>query len=184
MKLIMKLLVLKNNNSQCEYNFLYNGLSNINEKDEILINYHPKYENNNANLFYLLKSNRFETGNYFVLKNDSGEYAGSAGWYQYANDTALGAVRAYVPNKFRTKFYLAKYILPKIMDESANYPKLWLTFNEYNKSFYNCFVRAYNNKSRTVGLEWPNLYKLFTPIGLKIINKTLQYVVEYEKSNT
>ncbi len=60
---------------------LRTGLSSIEEQD-LAVNYHPFYENNPANLFYLLKTGRYLNGCYFVIE-DQGQYIGSAGWNIY-----------------------------------------------------------------------------------------------------
>jgi hypothetical protein len=142
---------------------------------KIIVNYNPKYKDNNANLFYLLANGRFSTGNYYIMQLESGEYAGSAGWNKYTDDTALAFVRAYIPTEFRVNYYMAKYLMPKILEETIDYKKLWLTCNDYNKAIYNGLTKT------GLASAWPDEYKLFKPIGKHIVNYVEQYVAEYSK---
>jgi len=142
---------------------------------KIAINYNPEYRDNNANLFYLLSDGRFSTGNYYVMQTESGEYAGSAGWNKYTDDTALVFVRAYVPPKFRVNYYMARYLMPKILKETNEYSKLWLTCNDYNKAIYNGLTKT------GLSSAWPLEYKLFKPIGKHMVNYVEQYVAEYAR---
>jgi maltoporin len=139
----------------------------------LAVNYNPKYKNNNANLFYLLDNGRFSMGNYYVMQLESGEYVGSAGWNKYTDDTALAFVRAYVPPNYRVNYYMAKYLMPKILEEAVEYKKLWITCNEHNKAIYNGLTKT------GLASAWPSEYKLFKPIGKHIVNYVEQYVAEY-----
>lgn len=160
-------------------NILTKGLNNIPEHD-LAINYHPQCANNPANLFYILKNNRYKTGNYYILENN-GNYIGSAGWNNYTDDIALILTRLYINKEYRTKNFISKYFLPKILEETQTYKKLWITCNDYNKSLYNAFVML--SEGRTVGhsYQWPEVFKIFKPIGSHVVNNVPQYVAEYER---
>jgi hypothetical protein len=160
-------------------NLLSNGLRNMTEV-HLLENYHPDNKDNPANLFYILKHGRFTIGNYYVLENN-GEYAGSAGWNRLNDTTALALVRAYVPLKFRTTYNMAKFILPKIIEESKDHQSIWITCNHYNKTIYDAFTNLSNGKSAGMFNQWPDDYKKFKPIGTKIVNNVLQFVAEYKR---
>jgi hypothetical protein len=177
----MKLRVIKDLSSTDDIEFLKAGLENVTE-DYLTVNYHPDYANNNANLFYVLKHGRFEIGNYYIIETEDGEYAGSAGWNRLNEITALALVRAYVPKKFRTNYIMGEHILPRILEDTTSYKQVWLTFNEYNKAMYNGFSRIAKSKSSAVSIPWPEIYNKFKPIGQHMVNNTLQYVAEYERS--
>jgi len=157
---------------------LEDGLRNV-SKDHLLENYHPNNKHNSANLFYLLENRRFLNGNYYVLEDKNGEYAGSAGWNQFNDEIALGLVRTYIIPKYRAQYLMVQHFLPAILEETKNFKKVWLTFNEYNKKIYDIIVLMNQGKS----ISWPNEYKKFSPIGTKLVYNTLQYVVEYQHAN-
>jgi hypothetical protein len=85
----------------------------------------------------------------------------------------------YVSTNHRSGFVVGETLLPKIFAETAQYNKLWISVNDYNKPLYNWFVR--NQRTGSIG-NWPALYKKFKPIGEKTINYTVQHVVEYDRS--
>ncbi len=161
--------------------FLEHSLSCVDE-EHLLENYHPDYKTNNANLFYIIKEGRFNLGNYYVMITDQGEFAGCAGWNQYTRNIALALVRAYIPKQYRTNYIMGENILPRILEETRDYPKVWLTFNEYNKVMYDGFERMSKKKSSSL-LPWPFVYRKFRPIGQHTVNNTLQYVAEYERND-
>lgn len=160
--------------------FLKQGMRLVTEK-HLLENYHPDWADNPGNLFYILKNGRFTNSSYYILETDTGEFAGSAGWNQLDSNTALGLVRAYIPKKFRARFLMAEYFLPKILEETTDYSKLWITFNEYNLRIYNGIQRMSENKPSGISIPWPAIYSKFKPIGIKQVNNTPQYVAEYER---
>jgi hypothetical protein len=155
---------------------LKDGLKHIAE-DHLLENYHPDNQQNSANLFYILEHKRFLIGNYYVLEDDNGQYVGSAGWSQFTDEISLALVRAYTIPRYRAHFLLGNHILPSILEETENYKKVWLTFNEYNKKIYDVISLMNRGKS----IAWPKDYKKFSPIGTKTVNNTLQYVAEYQR---
>ena len=157
---------------------LEDGLRNVTQ-DYLLDNYHPNNKHNSANLFYLLQNGRFLNGNYYVLEDENGQYAGSAGWNQFTDDTALCLTRTYTSPKYRSNFMMGEFVLPRIFTETTKYNKLWVTVNDYNKPLYNWLVR--NQQTNKIG-NWPELYKKFKPIGQKMVNYTTQHVLEYDKS--
>ena len=161
-------------------NLLRQGLETMPEHD-LAVNYHPYFDNDPANLFYLLNNGRFDIGNYYVMQTELGEYAGSAGWSRLNDTTALALVRAYIPLKFRTAYNMAKYILPKIMEETVAFNSIWITCNHYNKPIYDALVKL--SKGEPAGLfnQWPAEYKKFTPIGTKVVNNSVQFVAEYKR---
>lgn|GEM_PF-6959772 len=157
---------------------LKDGLQHITE-DHLLENYHPSYKNNAANLFYILENGRYKIGKYFIITDESDNYIASAGWNEYSKDTALCLTRMYVSTKHRSSFVVGETLLPKIFAETAQYSKLWMSVNDYNKPLYNWFVRS--QRTNSIG-NWPELYKKFKPIGEKTVNYTVQHVVEYDRS--
>ena len=160
-------------------NILKNGLSKITDQ-KILANYHPDFENTSGNLFYIIKEGRYKVGNYFIME-ENGEYAGSAGWNKY-EDVALVLTRAFVPLSHRLKYNMAKYLLPIMFDQTHDYNRLWITCNDYNYVIYQALIRLQQGKSAGLFAPWPEIYKNFVPIGKKIVNYTIQHVLEYDKS--
>lgn len=171
------------NNSSNSYviKLLEDSFSKITNED-IAINYHPAFKNNTANLFYILNdiNGRYQKGCYFVLEN-KGEYLCSAGWNEYELDStiALALTRAYIAPKYRTKYYLGSYILPKIIDTTKNYKHLFITADSYNSALYQWFVRANQGKKPGMFNDWPDIYRKFKPIGKKTIYYTDQFVAKY-----
>ena len=174
----MKIHIVQDLSNSKILGILESGLGSVTE-EHILKNYHPTYKNDPANLFYILDQGRYKIGKYFIITDDSDNYVASAGWNKYNDDIALCLTRMYVTPKHRSSFVVGKILLPKIFDETASYTKLWMTVNDYNKPLYDWFVR--NQRIDSIG-NWPKLYKKFKPIGQKMINYTIQYVVEYDRS--
>ena len=174
----MRMIVHRINDLSNSYviKLLKDGLQHIAE-DHLLENYHPDNKHNPANLFYILKNGRFLIGNYYVLEDNNGQYMCSAGWNRLNDEIALGLVRAHTIPQYRSHFLLGKHILPNILEETKNYKKVWLTFNEYNKKIYDVIALMNQGKS----LPWPKDYRKFSPIGTKLVNNTLQYVAEYQR---
>jgi hypothetical protein len=162
---------------------LINGISKIDKSSPYAKNYHPDYQNDNGNLFYVLDNGRYRKGKgkYFILE-DNGEYVSSAGWNEYDLDPSIVLVltRMYTDSRHRMNYHIAKYILPLIIEEVKHYKYIWGTTNEYNKKIYNWFVRISQGKSGSVDESWPDIYKKFKPIGIKNIYYTDQYVLEYK----
>lgn len=157
---------------------LTRALENIPEHN-LALNYHPFYKDKAENIFNMLANGKFGIGNYYVIE-DHGEYAGSAGWYQYNDEVSLVLVRAYIMPKYRTRYLMAEHILPEIFKESTS-KKLWITCNDYNKPIYDALVNMSQGKSAGLFNNWPTIYAKFKPIGSKVVNNTVQYVAEYTK---
>lgn len=169
-------------NNKSAIDLLKLNLSQI--KDEsVIVNYHPDYSNTPGNLFYIIEQGRYREGfgKYTVIEEDS-EFICGAGWNEYELEpsVALMVTRAYVNPKHRAKYYMGHYILPKAIEETAQYDKRWITCNTYNDSIYQWFVR--NSEGKTAGLfnNWPPIYKKFKPVGKKEVYYTEQYIAEYK----
>lgn len=165
--------------NQYVMNLLVSGLSKITNQD-LARNYHPDNRHNTGNLFYILAQpdNRYKHGCYYVLEND-GEYVCSAGWNEYELDrnVALVLTRAYVAPQYRSRFYMAEYLLPQMLEAVKSYETVYITSNAYNSTIYDAFVRG----SQGLTTSWPEIYKKFTPIGQQTIYYTLQNVVKLNK---
>lgn len=150
--------------------------------EQYIKNYHPDFCDTNSNIFYILNDihGRYKTGCYYIIEEDE-QFVCSAGWNEYEKDIALALTRAYVSPKFRTKFYMGKYILPEIIEKTTAYKNLYITADSFNNAIYQYFVRAEQNKTTALFNDWPDIYKKFKPIGLKLIYNTLQYVASYER---
>ena len=179
----MQLHELHDSSNEFVMNLLEVSFSEITNSN-IIKNYHPDYKNEPANIFYILNdaNGRYKKGAYYVLEDD-GKYVCSAGWNQYDLDSsvALALTRAYVDPKFRTKYYMGEYILPKIIDNTSTYNHLYITADSYNSAIYQWFVRADEGKSPGMFNDWPDIYRKFKPVGKKNIYYTEQYVAEYQR---
>lgn len=158
---------------------LREGLKSVDDEN-LIENYHPDYSQRNSNLFYLLKNGRYKKGMYYVLE-DEGKYVGSAGWNEYTPEIALLLTRTYVVPERRQQTVLTTYILDDMISSALDYDKLWITCNGYNMPIYHGFERLAENKSAGLKNRWPKIYARFKPIGLRTVNYTEQYVVEYQK---
>jgi len=145
----------------------------------LIKNYHPDYNTTPGNLFFILDQGRYQNGNYYVIENN-GTYVCSAGWNEYEG-IALLLTRTFILEQHRRKYFLSKYLLPLMFEETKEYNKLWITCNEYNKSIYHAFERLNEGKSAGLFDQWPQVYKKFKPIGIKTIYHTSQYVAEYNR---
>jgi hypothetical protein len=146
--------------------------------DAISKNYLYEYCNDPANLFYILTAGRYKNGSYFVVTDLDNNYLASAGWNYYDDDTALLLTRMLVIPKYRGSYILAKTVLKQMIDQSSNYKKQWITFNEYNLTLYKWFERVEQGKRGALFNNWPDIYSRFRPIGQHNVNHVLQYVVE------
>jgi hypothetical protein len=177
----MKIHAIQDSSDQVTIDILKRGLAQITEPDMIK-NYHPDYERDPANLFYLLRQGeRYRTGNYYIAVEDD-KYVGSAGWNWYQDDIALALTRAYVLKEYRQRFIMTTYFLPRILQETVDYNRIWCTCNEYNKAIYYGFVRLSQGKSAGLNNAWPKEYSKFIPIGIQRVNHTDQYVAEYKRN--
>lgn len=162
---------------------LEESFSKITDKN-VIKNYHPNFRTDPANIFHILSDSngRYNTGCYYVLEND-GEYVCSAGYNEYGLDPsiALALTRAYVEPKYRTKYYMGQYILPKIIEATRNYDHLYITADSHNSAIYQWFVRANEGKSPGMFNDWPDIYRKFKPLGKLTIYYTDQYVAEYKE---
>lgn len=147
------------------------------KNDADMRNYHFDSRDSGANIFHRLKRGVYKDGCYYVLEED-GEFKGCGGWNPYKDDIALALTRAYIPPKYRHQWYLAKHILPRIIDATVSYDHLWMTVNSYNKKLYDWISR--NNSTKTIGIL-PDIYSKFSPLGRTLIYNTSQYVLEYER---
>lgn len=179
----MKIHVIQDDSNKAIMNLLEESFNKITDPD-IIKNYHPNYKNDPANIFYILNdvNGRYAKGAYYVLEHE-GEYVCSAGWNQYELDTtiALALTRAYIDPKYRAKYYMGEYILPKIIDSTTSYNHLYITADSHNSAIYQWFDRAHNGKRPTMFNNWPDIYRKFKPIGKKTIYYTEQFVVEYQR---
>jgi N-acetylglutamate synthase-like GNAT family acetyltransferase len=144
-------------------------------------NYLYSQRDKSSNLFYILDHGRYQIGKYFVITDQQDNFIASAGWNHYSNDTALVLTRMIVHPRYRTQFIIGSEILPKIIEQTSSYNKVWITANNYNKSIYHWFERASQKKSTALHKDWPEIYKRFKPIGQHLVHHTLQWVVQLEK---
>lgn len=180
----MNLHYLHDDSDQTKITILQDGLRCV-EDERLSKNYNPKYSENNANLFYLLKNGRyaFSKGKFFVLENN-GKFVACAGWNQYDQDPSIALLltRVYIANEYRANYFLTKYFLPAMLPEVLHFSKIWMTFNLHNKVIYDWFIKINNSgEDGFVAKKFP-IFKSFNPIGLQSVYFTDQYVIEYQKS--
>jgi hypothetical protein len=180
----MQLHGIHDSSNRVIMSLLEDSFSTITDAD-IIKNYHPDYKNEPANIFYILNdvNGRYRRGCYYVLE-DNGEYVCSAGYNEYDLDQTivLALTRAYVNPKYRTKYCMGEYILPKIIENTKQYEHLYITADSHNSAIYQWFVRANDGKRPTMFHQWPDIYRKFKPIGKKNIYYTEQYVVELNRN--
>lgn len=150
------------------------------KNDSLYDNYLYDRRDNPANVFHSLARGRYRNGCFYVMV-DSGQFVACAGWYPYAPDTAIVLSRMLVNPQYRTQYLVGQHLLPPMIEQTTKYNKIWITCNDYNKSIYNWFSRASEGKSPTLFKNWPDIYRRFRPVGQKMVNGLLQYVVELEK---
>lgn len=152
--------------------------------EKIIKNYHPDYANENSNIFYILKNGRYRHnfGKYFVVE-DNNKFIASAGWNQYDNnsDIALVLTRMYVLKEYRCQYIIGNHVLQKMLNETKNYNKVWLTVNKHNSAIYKWIQRTNLGLTPALFNNWPEIYKNFKPKGLMTIYNTEQLVSEYQK---
>lgn len=177
---MMRILQIHDLSNTEAINILEKGLQSITDTN-LVSNYHPDYKSDPANLFYILKNGRFSIGNYYIAVEEDC-YIASAGWNWYQDDIALALTRAYVLPDHRQRNIMSTYFLPRILDETTAYNRIWCTCNEYNKVIYKGFVRISNGKRAGLTNPWSDMYSKFVPIGIHTVNYTEQYVVEYKRN--
>lgn len=176
-----KIHQIQNLSNEKVLEILKNGISpDMFHSDDISKNYLYDYREESSNLFFILKSGRYEKGNYFVVTDEQDNFLAAAGWNHYTDRIALALTRMIVHPKFRTQYIIGKEVLPIILEETKNYKKVWITANDYNRSIYTWFERTNQNKSSSLFNNWPEIYKKFKPIGKREVNHTLQWVAELE----
>jgi len=180
----MQLHGIHDSSNRVIMSLLEDSFSTITDAD-IIKNYHPDYKNEPANIFYILNdvNGRYRRGCYYVLE-DNGEYVCSAGYNEYDLDQTivLALTRAYVNPKYRTKYCMGEYILPKIIENTKQYEHLYITADSHNSAIYQWFVRANDGKRPTMFNQWPAIYRKFKPIGKQNIYYTEQYVAELDRT--
>jgi hypothetical protein len=146
-------------------------------------NYSPDFAHVNSNLFYILNEGRYKEGKgtYYIILEDDDSFVASTGWNEYTEDTALVLTRSYINPKARGTYVMGKYALPKMVEATAAYPKVWITVNDYNKRLYDWFVRNSEGKTAALGVKAPELYAKFEPIGLRTVYFTEQYTAQLKK---
>jgi N-acetylglutamate synthase-like GNAT family acetyltransferase len=117
---------------------------------------HPAYknmwvddwENDKSNLLYLIyikKRLKEPKGQFYVLKIEN-KIVAVAGVYisDFDSRVAIGGVRSWVVEEYRSKFLIGKHILPCQLQwaKEKNCALFFLTFNNYNKNLINIVKRT------------------------------------------
>lgn len=139
-----------------------------------------------------------------ILRNKNGRfYQKNAGFICIYNKDMLIACGGYHPHSFEDKhgllvlsrFFINKsfragkiniiddHWYPEFKNKMNNIDYLWMSFNDDRAALYKAFERQSRQKSTMLGDNWPNFFTNFHPIGIKTINFTQQYVVEYKVFN-
>jgi hypothetical protein len=174
----MKIYKINDDSDPKILNILKSGITkDMFKNDRLYENYLYEYRDNPANLFYTLKNGRYSIGKYYIIADDD-KYIASGGWYQYDIDTALLLTRMLVIPEYRSSYILGHTVLPEMIEHTKKYKNVWITFNDYNITLYKWFERVEQGKSGALFNNWPDVYRLFKPIGQKIVNNIPQYVVQ------
>lgn len=151
---------------------------------DLIMNYHPDYQHQPGNLFYILDEGRYRQGQgkYYVVTDDYDKYVCSAGWNEYEldSDVALVLTRMYVHPGYRCQYILGNAVLPEMLREAAGHKHIWITSNDHNRAIYTYFERADSGQRTALFKDWPPIYKQFKPIGKKTVYYTEQWIAEYE----
>jgi hypothetical protein len=152
--------------------------SPYNQTEYFIANYEPKNHLSNTNLFYLLNSGRYHSGDFYMLFEE-GNFVGCSGWFEHEG-SIIAMSRAYLALKYRSQSVLAQSLLPLIisLNKDRRLPII-MTFNENRRQVYECFERIQAGKSFLLGQEWPEVFKLFKPKGKKKLFGYDQYIVEF-----
>lgn len=164
-------------------NLLMQGLSEVNE-EWCIKNYHPDFRENPANIFYILSNEgRYRKGHgcYYVFEEDN-KFVSCFGWNEYELDPQIALIftRLYTIPFYRTRQLHHNY-LDIVLTESNQYPVIYATYNLYNKKMYDRYLYYQKNGKNKLG-NYVKLYDKFTPIGIKDVYYTPQYVCEYRKT--
>jgi hypothetical protein len=163
-------------------NILKNGLTeSLFKKQKLHENYLYSHKDNPANIFNILKNDKYKIGAYYVLADEDDNYVASAGWNQLNPNTALLLTRMVVSLPYKTSGILGQKILPMLIEKTSSYDKVWMACNEYNLAIQKWFTRKQEGKSLAVSWSWPEVYKRFEPIGKHTVNGIEQYVFQLKK---
>lgn len=151
------------------------SLAFLDPKNRSWPNYGPTSDLSNTLLHLVTNGAIKESGKYLVdYEND--EMVCGAGYYKYQESVSLGLVRAYTLPKFKTRGRLKGMIEYQLA--SIETPKMWVTFNEVNKSFY---LTLNSNGVKPRGLS--SVWSLFRPLGVINVNHMNQYVAEASRTS-
>lgn len=162
---------------------LQKGLSEVTE-NYCIKNYHPDYKSDPANIFYILTNEgRYRKGHgcYYVFEENE-KFISCFGWNQYELDSQIALIftRLYTIPSFRNLQFHHNY-LDVVLEETTSYPIIYATYNLYNKQMYDRYLYYKKHGKNKLG-KYVKLYDKFTPIGIKDVYYTPQYVCEYRKN--
>jgi hypothetical protein len=98
------------------------------------------------------------------------------------NENGIGVLtRLFVAPHYRMRLYiqhLLKQLTLTIATKHSNDTTLYISFNKCNEALYEWFVRKQSGRSASIGKQWPEVFSVFKPVGLRTINYTEQLVCE------
>jgi hypothetical protein len=143
------------------------------------------WQNKPETLLYILynKTRFHNTGEFFFLE-ENGKIIAASGVYEsdFDKNIVLAGTRTFVNLEHRSKFLVARYLLPEQMrwSKERSYKIAALCFNEYNKNMVNMFLKNGFGvvKNRTSDMMfYDNIQKVNFPVSIQY---TPQWVVYYK----
>lgn len=134
-------------------------------------------------LFYKLTTGQYQEYLLGHLVADSSRKTVVSGGMQDLEDgSTLILTRLFVHPKHRMHLYI-QHLLDVLLHllifkYKDNDRRVYISFNAYNKSLYDWFVRKQEGRSGSIGRQWPKVFEEFKPAGIRSINGVSQFVCE------
>lgn len=105
------------------------------------------------------------------------------GGYQVTEDGVAILTRLFVVPHYRMRLFIQHLLAELVRSLSARDDlvldtRVYLTFNSYNAVLYEWFVRRAEGRGSAVGKQWPEVFSVFKPAGLQMVNSVEQFVCE------
>ena len=150
---------------------------------EVRRNYSPTMEPHT--LLYKLAMNQYQEYLFGYHKDVAGTWRPAlGGGYQITDEGIFILSRLFVVPHYRMRLYI-QHLLAALVDhlerESPVVPlgtKVTISFNKCNAALYEWFVRKASGRSAAIGKQWPEVFAVFTPAGLREVNNVEQYVCD------
>lgn len=144
-------------------------------------NYAPTLESNT--LLHKLVTRQYQEYLFgYVLKDGVWKPALGGGYQIDENGIAI-LTRLFVVPHYRMRLFI-QHLLAALVDSLTQVEglkpdtRVYITFNQYNSALYEWFVRKAQGRGASFGKQWPEVFSVFKPAGLQLINNVEQYVCE------